>query len=224
MIEKENYIKLISSSNNNPASPIELVTNIDEIEDFIAQTNQMIGVFDNSPFYKFRMDVYKNKNTGKKFRYCNVEYDKSGAASLVVVHILKGDSKGDYVLLQRNYRVFINQFIFEIPRGFADFNDKNSLDTMMRELFEETSINLENIEHSVSKLGGVYPDSGLTNNFVDLYRVDIFVNSDITFKNNDSNEFIDKYKLLPVSEIPNFISKITDGFTLCTLAKAFINV
>jgi 8-oxo-dGTP pyrophosphatase MutT (NUDIX family) len=223
MIEKEKYIKILKKTKLNPASPIELVTDIKEIEDYEAQTNdhQMIGVIDNSPFYKFRMDLYRIKNTNEKFRYCNVEYDKIGAVSLVIFHILKGKSKGDYLLLQRSFRVFIDQFIYECPRGFANFNE-SSIETMARELFEETSIDLKTLRHKTSKLGKIYPDTGLTNNLVDLYQVDIFIDAELILKNNDPKEFIDKYQLIPVSEIKSFIPKIMDGFTLCALAKTLI--
>ena len=202
---------------HNPQSPIELVTDIQIIEDYETNAQQDMGLIDNLPFYKFRMDLYRNPE-GKLFRYCNVEYDRFGSATLVVFHT----PKDEFILLQKNYRVFVDQYVWEIPRGFADLNDKSTLDSAIRELYEETSIDLKKIEHKVCEIGRIYPDTGLTNNQVSLYRVDINVEFEPVLKNNDKNEYISHYRLIPVSEIRDFVPQIKDGFTLCALAKAFL--
>ena len=224
MIGTELYIEKIKKSKINKNSPLELITELDIIKKFETDTGKLVGVVTNEPFYDFRLDVFRNRATGKLFRYTNVEYPKNGngAASLIVIHNTDGE---EYLLLLKSFRIFIDEgsWVYEICRGFADPCDKkSSMNTSMRELFEETGIDITKVQHTTRSLGAIYPDSGLSNNEVDLYRIDLFVNTSLKLNNLDENEHICDYKLVNVKEIKKLVSEIKDSFTLCAIAKAFI--
>lgn len=220
MLEKEKYIKLIKGNATEANVPLKLVTDLSVINKFEAENpNSPIGCISNEPFYTFRMDLYQNTNNNNVFRYCNVQYNKFGAASLVLFHT----NEGTFILLQKSYRPFINRYVYEIPRGFADLKKDNSpLHTAIRELCEETSIDISKLKSKIFKLGDIFSDTGLTNNSVSLYKIDIFIDSPFKLQNNDINETISEHILIPINDINRYIPQINDSFTLCALCKALL--
>ena len=218
MYYKDLYLKAIDDFNDNPASGMQLIKDTEIIESFEKETGKDIGIIDNSPYYDFRMDLFQN-SSGKLFRYCHVQYpeNKRGAVTLVIFKM----KHGDYILIQNHYRIFVDSFCQEIPRGFADPNDTDSLYTALRELHEETSIDISTLKKNIIPLGNINTDSGLTNNTVDLYAVEIWTDILPNLANNDKNEAVSGYNLIPSKDISNLISSnmITDSFTLCALCK-----
>ncbi len=220
MLDKEKYIDIISiSENEETGAPIKLITDLSVIDKFeIENPNLPIGCISNEPFYTFRMDLYQNVSNNKVFRYCNVNYSKKGAASIVLIHT----NEETFILLQKSYRPFLKTFIYEIPRGFADLKDNTPLQTAVRELFEETSIDVSEFKNTISDLGTIYPDSGLSNNEVSIFKIEIFTERTINIQNSDLDECISDYALIPVKDIHKYIPEIKDSFTLCALCKVFI--
>lgn len=224
MIFKEDYINLLKNTTriSHPQNKLKLITDVEEIEKFENETGIQIGCVLNYPFYVMRADLYENIVSGKRFRYCNVEYnnDKPGAASLIIIH----DKDNSYLLLLKSFRPFVDEICFELTRGFADpLNDNSSLNTALRELLEETSIDISKVRHDVKKIGTVFPDTGLSNNKVDLYKIEIFVDKEtITLENQDEDEIISGYNLINVKNLSSIIPNIKDSFTLAALAKSFL--
>lgn len=219
MYYKDLYLKAVAEFNDNPASGIQLIKDTEVIESFEKETGKDIGIINNSPYYDFRMDLFQNKSSGKLFRYCHVKYpeNKRGAVILVIFKM----KQEDYILVQNHYRIFVDSFCQEIPRGFADPNDSDSLCTALRELYEETNIDISTLKKNIIPLGNINTDSGLTNNTVDLYAVEIWTDILPDLSNNDKNEAVSSYNLILSEDISNLISSniITDSFTLCAICK-----
>lgn len=221
MINKDKYLLLLKKHREHRFSDtgtnVELVTELDTIIEYEKKSGLTVGVLDNQPYFDFRMDVFKNKKNGQCFRYCNVSYSKHGSAVLVV---LRSD-KECFFLLNQQYRAILNEIVYEIPRGFADSDDENSINTAIRELAEETGINVRNIDFEIIKLGMVHPDSGLSNNNVSLYMVEIPIDECQSLKVIDENETIIGHTIVTESELCEMIERdhITDAFTLAAFIK-----
>ena len=157
------------------------------------------------------------------YEYSKYNNDKPGAASLIVIHTQEHQKEEEYILLIKNYRVFIDQELWELPRGFANIDDPNSWSGALREILEETGIDLTSHTYKSQNLGEVYTDTGLTNSKVVLYRIDLFCKEEsLDFHNIDKDEMICGYKLVSTKQISSISKDIHDSFTLCALAKAFL--
>ncbi len=216
MIEKKQYMKDLERSKDHPCAGLERVRNPQIIEKFEESTGKLIGLIDNSPYYQIRLDLFRNIRTGKLFRYCNVAYpEKQGAAVLVLLHC---DNEA-FVLLECNYRIFLERYCYEIPRGFANLEDRTSKLTALRELKEETGLDVSLLKSNIKKLGSVTVDSGLTNNTVNIYVVDILIDTIPYLINQNREDLIAGYKLVPIQDMEKYIKlgTIQDSFTLNAL-------
>ncbi len=216
MIDKKQYLEDLEHYDDYPCAELERIRDPRIIEDFEENTGKPIGLIDNSPYYQIRLDLFRNTRTGKLFRYCNVAYpEKRGAAVLVVFHC----NNEELVLLECNYRIFLGRYCYEVPRGFSSLDDMTSKWTALRELKEETELDLSLLKSEIRKLGNVIVDSGLTNNTVDLYAVDIFAETIPKLVNQDQEEPIAGYKLVPIWKMRECakLGTIQDSFTLNAL-------
>ena len=211
MLNEQLYLE--SLAKRNTQGILKLVKDVPAIQRFELESQQETGMIPNLPFYHIMLDVYENN--GKMFRYPHIYYEKYGSAGLVLIH----SNNQTFLLLEKIFRVFHNTVFLEIPRGFGNPEDSSSIETILRELAEECNLCMESekIDYTLKKLGKTVPDSGISNNIVDLYQIDIYLhqNEDIHLKNNDTDEKITGYMLIPKEEIKKYIrEKITDGFTL----------
>lgn len=215
MLNKEKYLDLLSqkkaAQSDFTDSSISLITDTDILLEFESAHEQMIGMIPNEPFYSICLDVYRNNTTGTLFRYCNIHYNRFGAAILVIIN--------GYILLNRQYRPFIGSEVYEVPRGFADPEDPDNRRTAIRELLEETGIDIKSTDYTftLKKLGDIYPDSGLSNNKVTLFLADITMEECPNLNVMDKNEAIVGHTLVSEEEFQSLIqsNKINDSFTLC---------
>ena len=197
-----------------------LITDPAEIETFEQKSGLTVGIVPNAPYYDFCMDVYRSAKTNQYYRYCHVAYSKQGAAVLVAL-LTENQTK---FLLNRQYRPLLRKFVFEIPRGFSDPTDPDAAYTAIRELAEETNINLteaENCSFQMTELGTLHPDSGLTNNHVALFLAEIRLQRTPELAVRDENETISGHLLVTEQELSEMIAdnRITDAFTLAALAR-----
>lgn len=211
VLNEQLYLKMLAERNTQ--GTFRLVKDISAIRNFEAESQKEIGMIPNMPFYHIMLDVYENN--GKMFRYPHIRYEKRGSAGLVLIH----HQNQTFLLLEKTFRVFHDRVMLEIPRGFGNLEDSSSMKTILRELDEECNLHLESgkFDYTVKKLGVTVPDSGISNNIVDLYEIDIYLhqNENIYLKNNDIGEEITGYLLIPKEEIKEYIrEKITDSFTL----------
>lgn len=220
MLNEKEYIRSLRSETKEKMdyeeATLTRVTDPAILKQFEREHDTVVGFIQNQPYYDFRMDVYLNRD-GTPFRYCNVDYRRQGAAILVVLK--RGGDR--FYLLNRQYRPFLKEIVSEVPRGFANPEDHSSLQTAIRELAEETCIHIEeNAEIKLERLGTVHPDSGLSNNKVSLFIVELPLEECANLGVQD-DEAIVGHCILSEKEFKNGIAsdKITDGFTLASFAK-----
>lgn len=119
----------------------------------------------------------------------------------------------DTLLLIKQYRHALSDFIWEIPAGTRD-PDENFLTCAQRELTEETGF----VGHNWHKLGQITPVPGYSDECVHL-----FLASDLTpaVQNLDRDELLNVHKV-PFNEAMEMVSSgmIQDGKTICGLYMA----
>ena len=220
MLNQERYMALLEQKavreKSSDTNCTALVTDPAVIAGFEKESGLTVGVLENPPYYNFCMDVYRAGKTDKLFRYCNVSYNRSGAAILVVLRT--GEEK--CFLLNRQYRPLLQKTVFEIPRGFADPDDPDAVSTAIRELAEETNIQIGQ-DLRLIRLGAVNPDSGLSNNEVVLFMAEICAEKLPALRVQDENETIIGHTIVSETEMCRMIAgdQITDAFTLAAFAK-----
>lgn len=220
MTNKALYIEHIRKIQENSGSSLEIVRDMDIAERFEKETGKSIGVIDNQPYYNINLDLYREKDSGRLFRYCNVEYNRNGAGMLIVFKSDDEKSQNLY-LFEKHFRQFTNSYHYEIPRGFADAGDLTSKVTAVREIAEETGLVIEVSE--LLSLGTVFPDTGLTNSEVHLFAAELKADNAVlsSLKRNNTSENIHDFILISHNELLRMISEnqLSDAFSLTALLK-----
>lgn len=224
MLNQEQYLQLLqnkaASEPPEAETGLSLVTDPALIAEYERESGLTAGVLANPPYYDICMDVYRSAKTGRCFRYCNVSYSRRGAAILVV---LRTEAE-TFFLLNRQYRPLIQKTVYEIPRGFADPSDPDAICTALRELAEETGLELPGNGGDACKitvLGTVNPDTGLSNNTAALVLAEIRTARRPNLSVRDAQETILGHLLVTGPELEAMIAddRITDAFTLSAFAK-----
>lgn len=230
MINKHLYMSYLRNTLHDINPKIEYIYDINEIENFEARTGNNIGVISNQVFYDIILPLVKVKgdDNSKVFRYPYIVYPNSGEGAAALITASNGKENADrYILLVKQMRITNeNKISLEIPRGFANkFKDKNSLDTALREVKEETGISIDKIS-SIEPLGSMTVDSGLSNNVVDLFHISLICNNinEIKLFSNGETEEIISYTWYTEQEVFDLIKKdkLIDSFTLCALLRYMI--
>lgn len=231
MINKLKYISYLNQIKSNDINPkLEYIYDINEIESYEKLTGKTIGMIENQSFFNIIFPLVKQKGKDSEpFIYPMISYPGShgGAAALITATNGNEDSE-KFILFVKQIRITNeNKVSIEIPRGFADkFKDRTALATVLREVEEETNICVDKIS-SVTPLGDMQVDSGLSNNNVSLFHIEIFSNNinEIKLSSNDDTEGVIGYAWYNEAQIFDLIKKnaITDSFTLCALLKYLIN-
>ena len=184
---------------------LEVIFDETEIEEFEKESGREIGILYESPWRYLVVDLVKN-SAGKLFAYERIIPTKTGGVAILPVY------NGGIVLIHE-YRHPVNEWKWEIPRGFgtAGFSAKQNAE---KELWEETGLEAENMHY----LGQINPDSGLTSDHVDLFLAEIKEMS-LSLDNKEGTEEIEKVRLFSIAEVKEMIAtgKITDSFTLSAL-------
>lgn len=123
------------------------------------------------------LSLYNAKYTNKKGNIKNwiiasrKDYDtlnnqffrgKEEKIDAVIIAAIHKDS--EKLVLVKQFRVPINDYIYELPAGLID-GDEDIEAAVRRELKEETGLNLLNINHEKSKVG-IYASAGMTDESV----------------------------------------------------------
>ena len=227
MINKQRYIEEYLSKVKDIHPKLEHVFNLETIENYERSTGKAVGIIPNLPFNTIIMPLVKPRGTSddKAFVYPHLMYPdgKGGAATLITVTDGMEDSTC-YILFVHNQRLTADNMVYlEIPRGFKDFSDQNTIETALREISEETGIHVSSKEAIITKLGSMMPDSGLSNNTVDLYHISLTCNNikDIELTTHDNTEGIVGYAWFSEEDVFQLLAenKIVDSFSLCALLK-----
>lgn len=216
IINESQYLKEIELLPANQDSDLELIKNINDIRSFEQDNPDIaLGIIPNMPFYDIILPLYRNTKTGRVFRFPFYRYptDKPGAATLIVI---KEKSQNIYVL-EKHFRDFHGRFFTEIPRGYAI--ETSPILTAIREIQEETGI--EAVSSSMISLGSIVPDSGISNNQVHLFALELKFEELPTFHLNDPEEQIASYYFFSDKVMRQKIQndEITDSFSIAAYFK-----
>lgn len=125
------------------------------------------------------------------------------------------------ILFQWQYRYPLRKALLQLPRGFGDFADRDSVQTAQRELKEETGLEATRI----TAIGPIYPDSGILTTRVDVFVAEVTTqdfNRALRAKCDSPGENIHEHVAVPVGELSRIIrlGQLCDGITLAALALA----
>ncbi|MFN3995435.1 MAG: NUDIX hydrolase [bacterium] len=123
------------------------------------------------------------------------------------------------ILLVKQYRKALNEHTWEIPAGKIDKSDKDPLTTILREVKEETGINLDS--NNLIYLGKIYTTPGFSNEIIHLFFYEI-KDQNIQQLSPQNPQEIDQIKFFPISQIFQMINEnqIKDSKTLCAICMA----
>lgn len=110
--------------------------------------------------YDGYIKVYERKTDGVKR-----EYIVQGSGDAVAVAIMNATK--DKMLLVRQYRAPIGRYIWEIPAGMVDVEGECLSDCMIREIKEETNLDLESYDLTCEN--GFYPNVGISQHKITLF-------------------------------------------------------
>ena len=135
---------------------------------------------------------YHNDKTGKDFNYFVASRndedtlvaktgDHSKANAVMMIPMFEND---DLVLIKQ-FRPAINDYIYEFPAGLVDENESIE-DAMKRELFEETGLNIVDYTRIVKPS---YTSAGMSDESLSIYLCD--VEGEISTEYKEENEDIE---------------------------------
>ena len=103
----------------------------------------------------------KNKEAVENF-YLNQVEDKVDAVAIVAYHV-----EYKKLVVIKQFRVPINDYLYELPAGLVDEDDTDIVEAVIRELKEETGLNLVGVNANYSK-DKTYLSPGMTDESVAL--------------------------------------------------------
>lgn len=192
---------------------IELVLDEQKMREFSISANKPMGlVYNNFPFWAVVADLCIKK-TGELYSYARVVYPNPESNGVVAIPYYNGHF-GLISIFRHAPRLETGG---EFPRGFADTKGLTIEENLRKELSEELNVD-EKAECSITFLGDVRADSGLSSGKAQVYLVE-FVSSDGIIPTNE--EGIHGFEWVSESDMKQRIRSnlITDGFTLSAYAK-----
>lgn len=128
--------------------------------------------------------------------YCSIETNPSAAAVILI---------GDSVCLIEQYRYPALTWGYEIPQGLADPNDDDIVNTLKREVKEETGLTVVSVE----KIASLYPEPDRNKSSIAVYQV----RAEGSLKLGSEGKSL---KLVPLKDIPSLIKegKISESASL----------
>jgi len=141
---------------------------------------------------------------------------KESMDAVVIAAIHKGSEK---LVLIKQFRVPLNDYIYELPAGLID-NDESIESAVSRELKEETGLSLLEIDKESTKKG-IYVSPGMTDESIAL--VYCTCTGEITNKYLEDNEDIEAI-LVSRSEAEELLKKdVKIDIKACMLLQSFVN-
>jgi len=132
----------------------------------------------------------------------------SGNFGAVIIPYRHGKFGTEFLFL-REWRLPVGAFVWNVPRGFPAKVEK-SLGTALRELGEETSIE---VELQMQLLGSLYENTGYSRNEVSVFSVEIPRDVDIKTEMNAVWRFMTEEQYIAEASNQGF-----DSFTLAALS------
>jgi putative NTP pyrophosphohydrolase including oxidative damage repair enzyme len=176
-----------------------IVKDFNILEKYSKENKKKIGVIYSSEFHFFVVDLV-HKGDKNYFLYERlISKDKGIGTAMLTIY------KDKFILLKQ-FRHSMRDFQYAIPRGFGT-EGLSGEENAKKELFEE----LGTVSNSITYLGKMTVDSGISNKEVFLYKCLI---DNIRLKKG--YEGIDNIYYLSQKKMEKWISegKITDSFTI----------
>lgn len=165
--------------------------------------------------------TYKTPN-GKDRNYYMVSRRKEDELSFVTKDHSKADAvaiipqyeNGDIVLLKQ-FRPVINDFIYEFPAGLVDPGE-TQMETAMRELKEETGLD---VKHMYRYLKACYSSCGMSDESVSIYKAIVRGETSTDYKEpNENIEII----ILKKQDIAKFLDEHVVAIRTALILKSMI--
>lgn len=180
----DDYVELVKSSPDlfRPRQLRPLVLHRDEIEEFVAETGETVGVITSNPYFLVVVDLVRKTNdiTGPAvYTYVRVVSSEGlrkapGVVAVPIIAEPRCGRVGDYVLVKQE-RHATGTVELEFPRGGSLYGEARN-DGVLRELREETGL-LGSVR---GYLGDIYADAGLSDAYCSAYAIDVFAVADRT--------------------------------------------
>lgn len=121
------------------------------------------------------------------------------------------------MILVKQYRASVEKYTWEIPAGVMDVPDEDPINTIIREVQEETGLNLN--KDRINKLMSYYPAIGHAEGLLHLFSAKIKDEYPILPEINDAD--VIEVKFFKYSEIQKMINEenIIDGKTILIFYK-----
>ena len=152
------------------------------------------------------------RDTGERAQF-NVVSVKNGTPGVVTI-VRSADG---YFLLGKHWRVSINQFAWEFPRGMGE-SGETAVQSALRELQEETGLRLDDYLRTPKFFQYIHPDSGLQS--INVAVIEVVLRDNHNAYNNTLShadwELGGNFQWLSPAELEESIrqGEITDGITL----------
>ena len=105
----------------------------------------------------------------------------------------------DKVLFIKQFRPVINDYIYEFPAGLVDTTDDSLVQTGVRELFEETGLEVIDVQEFLSPR---YISVGLSDESLAVYLA--VVKGTLTTRNQEENEDI-SFEIINIDNVKDFV-------------------
>lgn len=198
--ELSEYIQLMKTRPElfTNTGPIRIETDLNVIHSYMEKTGKKIGVMFHSNYHMLLVDLVQEQ--GVRFTYERL-VPVTSCGAVVIVPIFNHD----FILL-RQFRHALRGEQIAFPRGYGEVGI-SSADNARKEIREEIGSEVK----SITSLGTIVADSGLSGNAVSVYA------AEITEPNRCCHsEGIQEIIALPESQLKQWIveHRISDGFTL----------
>ncbi len=172
------------------------------------KTKEIKTIFKNK-YIELQNNLVENDNTKRVFEHIKIIENNANYPGSVILCKFK-----DKFLLLNNYRYGIEDYSWELPRGYA--NENESLEECaIRELKEEININFT-ANSTIQKLGEIAINSSIIASKVVLYLIEIVNIEEIIMQ---EEEQIVSYKWVSLENLTQMIktNEISDSFTISSL-------
>ena len=144
-----------------------------------------------------------------------------GACAVIIHYKDNKDPKTSKICLVKQFRKGVKKFLWEIPAGKIDKEDTNLIETIKREAFEETGIQID--ENKLKYLGYIYTTPAFCNEVIHIFYYELDSIDNISLKQMDLNE-INEINFFSLSEVKEMVlnNEINDTKTLSAIALGIV--
>lgn len=154
----------------------------------------------------FKLKLTKKEFNGKVYKIVDMHY----ASAVVILN-----SEKTHMLLVSQHRPVVNDFTWEIPAGMLDVEGESARHTAIREVKEETGIDID--FNDLEVVTHYYPIIGCVNHKIYIFEAIV---PDMTLVETNDNDVVQS-KWFSFEEIDKMIndSAIIDGKTILAFYK-----